>query len=303
MVEQLEMTLTSDAVSVPRYVALDELRDAKELIGADPDPDLVRSVGRMGVRDRVQLAFDRSTGEYRIMDGRRRVRASLLLRLETIPADVVEYDRVDESVLAGMALHFHAMRRANPAAELQAIERLFEQGHSEQTISQRTGLPRNTIQKRLGLRKLHPSLRRAFDEGRMGVTAGELAAKLPLEAQGRLASTADSDEPLTLKMVQESRQAGVVAAAASLPTFEGLPTYDDALLVPPQAVTADLSDTGEPENPAIPLVDWFAQLLTGLDGLSGLAVCRDASEDADGSGLVFTVDRGDERVSVRIDAK
>ena len=197
----------------PEAVALADLPADAALLGPPPGAALVASIRRCGVLQPV-LLLRSAAGRLLVADGRRRVKAARAAALATIPAQVAP----DEGSLhALLSLLTHGTRRDNPAAELDAIERLLEAGASEQAIARETGLQRATIGRRLRLHRLEPGLRDAYRQGRLTTSVAEAAARLPTPAQARLAAQLAEQGTLREPDVAAERRVRQEAAVAALP--------------------------------------------------------------------------------------
>ena len=212
-------------------VPLDDLPPDDAILGGAPPASLVASIRRDGVLQPV-LLLRGYAGGYCIAEGRRRIKAARAAGRQSIPAWVADGDR---ALAAALGLVTHATRRDNPAAELDAIERLLALGADERTIARETGLRLATIRQRLRLLSLHEGLRSALRRGQLAVGAAERAAKLPAEAQRRLAGRLDGGERLTEALVEDERRARSEAVAAALPLAALAATPGAADLAPTTA--------------------------------------------------------------------
>ncbi|GEM_PF-2624629 len=215
-----------------RDVPLASLPADAAMLGAAPDPALVASIRRHGVLQPV-LLLRTVGGALVVAEGRRRVKAARLAGLDVIPARVADGD---DDLAAAFALVAHGTRHDNPAAELDAIERLLALGATESVIAGVTGLRPQTIRQRLRLRQLDGELREALRLGRMAMGVAEQAAKLPESAQRRLAVRLDETGKVTAADVAAERQARAQEASAALPFFllTASPTADEVETPPPQ---------------------------------------------------------------------
>lgn len=194
-------------------VPLEQLPADESIAGPAPSPALLASVQRDGILQPVLLV--RTYGErYLIAEGRRRIKAARAAGLTQIPAWVTEGDI---AYAAALGLVSHAVRKDNPAAELESIERLLRLGASEQVIAQETGLRLGTIRQRLRLLGLDDRLRAALRAGQVAVGVAEQAAKLPEAAQRRLAAQLASEGKVSAADVDAERRARTVEAATTLP--------------------------------------------------------------------------------------
>ena len=198
---------------VAEELPLDQLPPDEAIFGGAPAAALVASIRRDGVLQPVLLIRAYGDG-YWIAEGRRRIKAARAAGRTTIPAWIADGDRAFAAVLG---LVTHGTRRDNPAAELDAIQRLLTLGADERTIARETGLRLATIRQRLRLLALDETLREALRRGKLAVGTAEHAAKLPAAAQRRLASRLDAGERLTETLVADERCAQRAAGAIALP--------------------------------------------------------------------------------------
>jgi len=197
----------------PQIMAIDQL----PVLPADPSPQLLRSVQRYGVV--VPITVYRSKeGGWVVVDGRRRLSAARQAGLSTIPVRIL-----GEGGLLSPALSvaLNAVRSNNPAAELEAIQKLTEAGLSEREIFQVTGMPVGTIRRRLKLLKLIPELTKAFRDGKVGPGVAEKAAMLPKATQEELYRIYQKKGRITMADLREVQTARRQAEISSL--LEGLP--------------------------------------------------------------------------------
>jgi ParB-like chromosome segregation protein Spo0J len=180
---------------------------------AMPDPELVEQIGKLGLLQPIVVAGSPQR-RYKVIEGRRRAKAVQLLAAEgrwpSPPRlDVVIMHGLDgaELVPAGMMLALHTSRGPSPASELQAIETILAQGDEEartiKEIAGQTGMPVQTVRRRLRLRNLIPTLRAAFDLGEISVSIAEAAARLTAEQQAGLDKLLAAGERLTLPTIRE----------------------------------------------------------------------------------------------------
>lgn len=183
-------------------------------------PSLAKAVAEKGVIVPVVLGIEKNAaGVYPILDGRRRILASIKAGKDEVPA----------VFLAGGAeitLMLHATRRNNPVSELKAVRALMQQGMSEGQIAQAGYMPVQRIRKLAKLNRLVPEIAARVEKGEVSPTvAFEIAAYLPKETQRKMAG----EEKITAALVKEYRSAGKGQ--------DGLVGLD--LLRQPQVATAD----------------------------------------------------------------
>ena len=159
---------------------------------------LAKAVAEKGVIVPVVLGIEKNTaGFYPILDGRRRILASIKAGKDEVPA----------VFLAGGAeitLMLHATRRNNPVSELKAVQALMQQGMSEGQIAQAGYMPVQRIRKLAKLNRLEPEIATRVEKGEVSPTvAFEIAAYLPKETQRKMAD----EEKITATLVKEYRSA------------------------------------------------------------------------------------------------
>jgi ParB-like chromosome segregation protein Spo0J len=224
-VRQLEL-LPSRTPKVRRATL--PLADLAGFEHATPDAELVELIAKLGLLQPVVVTEAPRAG-YRIIEGRRRAKAIALLAEQArwptparIDALIVRgFDEEADVVPAGMTLALHASRGPSPASELAAIEAILAHGSEEaQTIKEiaaQTGMPVQTVRRRLRLRNLAPRLRAAFDAGDLTLTVAEVAARLTAAQQAQIEAMLDTGERVTLATVRDLARARTANAATELP--------------------------------------------------------------------------------------
>jgi ParB-like chromosome segregation protein Spo0J len=177
--------------SIPiKEIAVEETRLAHQL---------AKAVAAKGVIVPVVLATKKNTsGLYSILDGRRRILASIKAGFTEVPA--IFLDGGPE-----ITLLLHATRRSNPVSELKAVRAMMEQGMSESQIARAGYMAVQRIRKLAKLNRLSPEIACRVEKGEVSTTvAFEIAAYLTPESQRELAR----QEKITGSLVQEYRSAG-----------------------------------------------------------------------------------------------
>jgi len=225
--EQLQLlpssppTVRRDSLPLVRLVGFEHARPSRELI------DLIAELGVL-----QPIVVTESDARFEIVEGRRRSKAVQLLaedgRWPTPPhidALVLSGSGVErEDTRDGLTLALHAARSASPASELAAIEAILARRGDEavattvKEIAAGTGMPVQTVQRRLRLRQLSPALRGAFDRGEITATVAEAAARLTAEQQAALEETLLDGTRLSVRGVRELARQQTRAAADGLPS-------------------------------------------------------------------------------------
>lgn len=185
------------------------------LLGDDPGSDLVSSVKRVGILVPVIVQrIAKGKEAFYLVDGRRRLKAAKEAGLDIVPARILPED-VDNP--EAFTLQANMTRRANPVSEYVAIRDLLAKGYSEKEIVKTLGIKSAVLAQRLLLAKLVPTLYDLLESGRIAVSVGEAAAKLPVSLQEKLLDIfAANDDRLTLKDVQEVKRVQRQEKTASL---------------------------------------------------------------------------------------
>jgi ParB-like chromosome segregation protein Spo0J len=160
---------------------------------------LAKAVAEKGVIVPVVLGIEKNAaGLYTILDGRRRILASIKAGFDEVPTVFLDGG-------AEITLMLHATRRNNPVSELKAVQALMQQGMSEGQIAQAGYMPVQRIRKLAKLNRLDTEIAARVEKGEVSPTvAFEIAAYLPKETQRKLAA----EEKITATLVNEYRSAG-----------------------------------------------------------------------------------------------
>lgn len=196
-----------------------------EDIGPPATPDLIASVKARGVISPITVR--EMDDHYRLIAGRRRLKASLAAGFDTIPALIISGGENQEDLT--VALTDHALRKRNVAADLRHAEDLFyERQYTEKAISKATGLTVGQIRALLKIgQKLQPVLREAFDAGKMPVSVAMAATKLSAADQETLAERLEESGRVTAKDVKQMRRVQQVASTEEMP-FDELDDVPDS---------------------------------------------------------------------------
>jgi ParB family chromosome partitioning protein len=192
-----------DELTVQEQVSAGGLREIP-VAAVDPNPDqprtnfdetllqeLANSIRELGV---LQPLLVRATGEtYELIAGERRWRAAELAGLETVPALLVETDRVGS---LERALVENIQREdLNPLEEAAAYRQLLDEaGMTQDSLAQRLGRSPQAVSNILRLLELPVAIQRYVAEGFL--TEGHARALLGLEGnpfQERVAKSVISD--------------------------------------------------------------------------------------------------------------
>lgn len=222
---ELQMALVDTALPAPTHQLVDvtDIADS-ELLGRQPDKELVDSIRRWGVMQPIWLSLD-PAGHLHLIAGRSRVAAAKYgLTVAQTEAEYTHCLKVpalvwpDDVPVSDMALLENAMRSDNPVLDYVMLSRLREQGRDYRSVLATTGMGKSTQEKRLKLAKLSQPLYEALLTGTAGAfSTYEQAATLPAELQARLADILQvkgkltADDVKAVKMVVKEETAEGIA--------------------------------------------------------------------------------------------
>lgn len=204
---------------------LDCLPDNLFLTGKDPDKAFVESIRTFGVLSPIWVQ-EMGAATYRVLAGRRRIKAARAVGLECIPALLVPnaYD------YAALALIENRQRDTNPVSDLEAVKTLMERGHTEKDIGKALGINLSSVRRLLHLATLPATVYAAVKRGEMAIGVAEKFARLTEKQQDALLKS-ERVEDITERVVHNARTVELREATASLPDLD-LPEPDVEVSLP-----------------------------------------------------------------------
>lgn len=190
-------------------------RQPREEFDEDAMIELVASISEVGVLQPVVVRPTEASGQYELIMGERRWRASRRAGLDTIPAIV--RDTADEELLREALLENIHRSELNVLEEAAAYQQLMQDfGWSQDILAKRVGRSRPHISNTLRLMNLPPALQRQVASGVL--SAGHARAILGLGNEALMSQLAQrvineglsvrSTEELTSLMLKNSEDAG-----------------------------------------------------------------------------------------------
>ncbi len=190
--------------------------------------ELVTSIREHGVIQPVTVRHTTS-GNYELISGERRVRASRLAELTEIPAYVIEVDT--NRKMLELAIVENVQRKdLNPIEEAESYRRLIEEcGLRQEEVAERIAKDRTTVSNFLRLLKLPVEIQESLRDGELGMGHAKAIMAIPDTAhQVALWRTAVKDsysvrrlEELARKAATEHNQtAGVTKKRSGRPMKE-----------------------------------------------------------------------------------
>lgn len=190
--EQLRLIPETAPLVTQERLDLGSLPPDEQLLGT-PTPTLVDLVKKYGVVVPI-LVVRRTNGELVVAGGRRRIKAARQAKLPAIQAEVWHTDDPINHVLT---LIENNVRKANEASEVDAVIGMRRAHATDDEIIAATGLPKAKLGDYTALANLRDGLFEGFRSGRIKLGVAKKAAKLPAEAQDRLADVLRATGKLT----------------------------------------------------------------------------------------------------------
>jgi len=174
----------AESPSAPLEVPVDRIRPNPDQPRRVFDPshlkELSESIARHGVLQPVVLRYA-GEGEYELVVGERRWRASRAAGIETIPAVVAEIapqDRLEIAIVENVQRH-----DLNPIELAHAYKELAVTGATQEEIGARVGLDRSSVANHLRLLELSRDFQEDVESGRFSM--GHAKALLSVESPER----------------------------------------------------------------------------------------------------------------------
>jgi ParB family chromosome partitioning protein len=153
--------------------------------------ELSESIKEFGV---LQPILVRQNGRrYELIAGERRLRASILAGLKSIPAIVVDAPPLDQQIIALVEnIQRKDLSAVEEAASLQDI--ISKTGWSQSELSRRTGRSQASVANKLRLLRLDPAVQELVQAGKLGERQARALLSLSPEDQVTLAQKAVREE-------------------------------------------------------------------------------------------------------------
>lgn len=180
---------TANAKNDLRHLPVDLLQRGKYQPRTHMNPealeDLANSIKAQGVVQPI-VVRPLSGGQYEIVAGERRWRASQMAGLDTIPA--VVRDIPDEAAIAIALIENIQREDLNPVEEASALQRLIDEfGMTHQQTADSVGRSRTAVTNLLRLLSLNDDVRQMLEEGKMDMGHARALLALTGNAQSQAA--------------------------------------------------------------------------------------------------------------------
>ncbi len=153
--------------------------------------DLARSIAEVGVIQPL-VVCEAESGGYELVAGERRLRASRIAGLETVPVVVIEVEAQEQELFA---LVENLQRRdLTSIEEARSFQGIMERtGWSQTELARRLGRSQSAVANKLRLLSLSPGVQEFVREGRLGERHARTLLQLASEDQ----------EPMARKVLEE----------------------------------------------------------------------------------------------------
>jgi ParB family chromosome partitioning protein len=172
--------------------------------------ELSESIREFGMAAPILTRLAEDGDGYEVVAGQRRVRASELAGIESVPAFVLPIDRdraiitlVDsniqrESVLPSerafaYKMKLDAMKRQGYRTDL-TLSQVGTKSRTDEIVAKGFGVSKSTVQRFIHLTELIPPILQMVDEGRIALTPGAELSFLAQEEQENLLTTMESED-------------------------------------------------------------------------------------------------------------
>ena len=215
----------SDALTVGGYeytfveMNVLELPPNEELLGPEPDRELLQSIDTIGIIYPLVATLYRK--KFHLIDGRRRIKAARELGIETLTCMLFQgVSPVDRAV---WSIVLNEKRSINSVTEYLYYKRLMEEDNWEE-ITKLNGLNKSHFKKVMSLENLkHPEFVEAFQEGTVAESTLFDIAKLGKKRQDYLLEVLNDKGKVAASDVKQAKTARANAVLASKPEMPNMP--------------------------------------------------------------------------------
>lgn len=163
------MTMMDDVFKTVSVSQLPETR------GPKPTSALINSIRFHGLLTPIVVRKDLMTGEYRVVDGMRRLAAVREIGLEKV--NVIQLNEHSVREAAELTLVMNHARSENPLAEVEALENLRH--FTDNDIREHTGIGKAALATRFVWMTVGPDVLNAYNDGRVSMTAVTALGRAP----------------------------------------------------------------------------------------------------------------------------
>ncbi|MFA9431563.1 ParB/RepB/Spo0J family partition protein [Egicoccus sp. AB-alg2] len=224
---------TEEARATLAEVAVDQIvpnpRQPRDVFDEDELAGLATSIRDMGVLQPL-VVRPREDGRYELIAGERRLRASRLAGLDTVPAVVRHTDDAD-LLKEALVENIHRVQ-LNPLEEAAAYQQLLEDfGFTQEELANRLGKSRPAVSNALRLLALPPAVQRRVAAGVL--SAGHAKALLAIDDPAEMTRMADrvvaeglsvraTEEVVRLRLLERVEEPAATPRARRRPVAPGL---------------------------------------------------------------------------------
>jgi len=196
-----------------KVIPLSMLPDKLE--GPEPTSELIKSIQDFSMIYPIIISIDQD-GKQVVVDGRRRIKACRILKLDTIK--VIYYEGLEYDDEAAWALILNNQRSDNPVTEYKYYSQLAQTQDWDE-IRKQYGFNKNHVQKILSLGKIKEldTFKEAYEKGLVAATTLFEVAKLGEERQDYIEKVLETKGKLALSDVKEAKRIKQKEAISVMP--------------------------------------------------------------------------------------
>ncbi len=164
--------------------------------------DLVASIKKHGILQPITVT-ERADGGYELIAGERRMRASQIAGLATVPAIVksaTQQEKLELALIENIQRH-----DLNPIEEAFAFQRLMDEfGLTQQDVADQVGKSRPAVANTVRLLELPDAVKKALMDGKLSAGKAKALLSLKDEKEQLQVFTSMMGEGLTVRQVEEA---------------------------------------------------------------------------------------------------
>jgi len=184
-------------VSVPlTHIMTDKIANVRKRVDVT---DLAESVKRMGILVPLQVKARSRSDKFDLLDGFRRLAAAKKAGRTSVPC-IVTSSKISSADCLLLALATNVPQKSwSPIEEAAACQMALDEGALKIDVAKSVGASVTHIDRRLRLLRLSDLLCEALQSERIGVSAAELVARLPVELHEKMLRIAANSTVADLK--------------------------------------------------------------------------------------------------------
>lgn len=169
----------------------------REYFDREKIKELAETIKKIGLINPITVRKAKN-GSYQVVTGERRLKASEIAKLRTIPALIKEYKAEDEIAIESLIENVHR-ENLNPIEQAKFIKRIWEilgkplskQGNPDfLRLEEKLNLDEKAIREAFGLLRMSIEVKEAVQKGKLAMRSASLISQLPEKKQVEIAKEA-----------------------------------------------------------------------------------------------------------------